>query len=126
MITQNFAASFAKHWIAAWNSHDIDEILSHYHENFSMNSPVIVSAMQEESGRLVGKKSVKKYWLKALTNYPELTFTLLHTMVGASSITLIYQGVRGLSAETFVFDGEKVIEAFAHYEQALQPALKTT
>jgi len=30
MIDRNFAARFAREWIAAWNSHDLERVLSHY------------------------------------------------------------------------------------------------
>ncbi len=28
------ARGFAEHWIAAWNSHDIDAVLAHYTDDF--------------------------------------------------------------------------------------------
>ncbi|HEX5049396.1 MAG TPA: nuclear transport factor 2 family protein, partial [Gammaproteobacteria bacterium] len=42
MITQDFAQTFAHEWIDAWNSHDLDRILSHYADDFVMSSPRIV------------------------------------------------------------------------------------
>jgi ketosteroid isomerase-like protein len=39
MMTAEFAAQFAEEWIAAWNSHDLDRILSHYADDFEMASP---------------------------------------------------------------------------------------
>ena len=41
MIDTEFAARFAEEWIAAWNSHDLACVLSHYTEDFVMNSPYI-------------------------------------------------------------------------------------
>ncbi len=40
MLTEDKARNFAKHWIQAWNSHDLDAIRSHYSENVVLLSPV--------------------------------------------------------------------------------------
>jgi len=39
MLSKAFADHFAAEWIAAWNSHDLERILSHYTDNFEMSSP---------------------------------------------------------------------------------------
>lgn len=110
------AQKFADEWIAAWNRHDLEEILSHYEDDFEMSSPVIVQTMAEPSGTLKGKALVAIYWRKALDRYPELHFNLLHVLTGANSVTVIYEGVRGLSAEVFHFSTSgKVSSAYAHY-----------
>lgn len=111
------AKDFSEHWIEAWNSHDLDKILSHYTDDFEMSSPVIISIMNEPSGKLKGKENIRAYWAKALAKYPDLHFKKLHVLVGSSSVTIIYNGVRGLSAEVFLFNDEnKVYSAFAHYD----------
>ena len=116
MITQEFAARFAADWIAAWNAHDLDRILGHYTEDFEMASPVIAELMGEPSGRLKGKGTVRSYWAKALARHPALHFELLHALAGAASITIVYRGHRGLSAEVFWLDANgKVERAAAHY-----------
>ena len=117
MIVSQFAIEFANHWIEAWNSHDLDEILSHYTDDFEMSSPVIVGTMNEPSGKLKGKESIRVYWSKALAKYPDLRFEKLHVLSGIGSVTIIYNGVRGLSAEVFHFNNQaKVYAAYAHYD----------
>ena len=54
------AEKFAEEWISAWNNHDLDQILSHYEDDFEMSSPVIVEAMNEPSGTLKGKKVISE------------------------------------------------------------------
>jgi hypothetical protein len=39
-----FAQHFATEWMAAWNSHDLDRVLSHYSNYFEMSSPYIVAS----------------------------------------------------------------------------------
>ena len=30
MMAPDFSERFAKEWVAAWNAHDLDRVLSHY------------------------------------------------------------------------------------------------
>ena len=116
MLDKNFADHFAAEWIEAWNSHDLDRVLSHYSEDFEMSSPYIAQVAGEPSGTLKGKHAVGAYWAKALELIPTLHFELGATLVGAESITLYYRGARGMAAEVFFFNADhKVIKACAHY-----------
>lgn len=116
MIDKNFADHFAREWIDSWNSHDLSRILSHYSDDFEMSSPVIIQVAGEPSGTLKGKDAVGAYWAKALTLIPELRFELITMLTGVNSITLYYQGARGMAAEVFHFGpNNKVIRAYAHY-----------
>lgn len=111
------AKIFAEEWIAAWNSHDLEKILSHYSNDFEMTSPIIRQLANEPTGTLKGKEAVRAYWSKALEMHPELQFKLLFTFTGVNSVVVHYQGHRGLSAEVFYFDSNgKVNRAYAHYE----------
>lgn len=116
MLDKAFAERFATEWIAAWNSHDLDRILSHYADDFEMSSPLIAQIAGEPSGTLKGKAAVGAYWAKGLQLNPQLRFDLASTLIGANSITLYYRGQRGMSAEVLVFGSDKkVVQGFAHY-----------
>ena len=116
MMSSQTTNEFADHWIESWNSHDLDQILSHYTDDFEMSSPAIISIMNEPSGKLMGKEIIRIYWAKALSKYSDLHFEKLHVLTGVDSVTIIYNGVRGLSAEVFHFNEHgKVYAAFAHY-----------
>ena len=115
-MTREFADAFAAEWIEAWNAHDLERILSHYEDDFEMSSPMIKVFTHSEIGTLRGKPAVGEYWEAALARAPELRFELEQILIGADSLTLIYQGVRGLSAEVFHFSKQgKVSRAYAHY-----------
>lgn len=116
MLTREFADRFAAEWIDAWNSHDLDRILAHYAEDFTMASPRIALVAGEPSGVLCGREAVGAYWKRALELAPSLRFELLATFVGAGSVVLHYEGVRGPATEVFFFgpDG-RVSWAAAHY-----------
>lgn len=118
MITTEFARDFAREWIAAWNSHDIERVLAHYADDFEMSSPYIARLAGEASGKLEGKGAVRDYWNTALARMPGLRFDHVDALAGADSVAIYYKGVRGMACELFFFDDEgKVKRAFAHYAQ---------
>lgn len=117
MISREFGEAFAQEWIEAWNGHDLDRVLSHYAEDFTMSSPYIAQIAGVASGTLTGKESVRAYWAAALQKMPTLRFEHRQTLVGADSVTIYYRGVRGMAAEVFFFGQDRlVIRAAAHYE----------
>ncbi len=52
MIPIQDVQGFAQEWIDAWNSHDLDRILSHYADDFQMISPFIMQLMNEPTGMI--------------------------------------------------------------------------
>ena len=116
-MEKTFTEQFSIEWVEAWNSHDINKIMSHYTDDFIMHSPVIQELLNEPSGKLSGKSEIKKYWLKALKLNPMLHFEIISVYKGVNSIVINYKGHRGLSAEVFHFNRNgKVKESYAHYE----------
>ena len=116
MITKAQADRFGKDWIEAWNSHDLDRVLSHYSEDFVMSSPHIAVIAGEPGGVLKGKRAVGDYWRLALSRFPDLHFELLATFAGADSVAIQYNGVRGPVIEVLFFDAGGLVErAAAHY-----------
>ncbi len=109
--------AFAQDWVAAWNSHDLNRILSHYAEDFQMTSPFIVRMMNEPSGTIKGKENVRDYWAKALERIPDLHFELIEVLSGVDSITIYYHAVLGRKAAEVLFFNEKgkVSRGIAHY-----------
>ena len=50
MISVPDALAFAREWVDAWNSRDLDRIMAHYTEDFEMTSPLIAMVMEEPRG----------------------------------------------------------------------------
>lgn len=117
MISAAQAQTFAQEWIEAWNSHDLDRILSHYSNDFEMTSPFIAGMMNEPSGTIKGKENVRGYWAKALERIPDLHFELIEVLASVSSIAIYYHAVLGKRAvELLFFDRDgKVARGIAHY-----------
>jgi hypothetical protein len=111
------AEAFAQKWIAAWNSHDLKAILSHYAEDVQFTSPFIVRLMNEPSGTIQGKDKLRPYFEKGLQAYPDLKFELMQVLEGVSSVTLYYKSVKGLMSAEVMFLNEKglIQRVAAHY-----------
>ena len=73
-MNKEFAHTFSLDWVEAWNSHDLDRILSHFTEDFEMNSPVIKQMMNEPTGILIGKKKYKGILEKSTYYEPHSAF----------------------------------------------------
>ena len=117
MIDESQANAFAAEWIAAWNSRDLERVLSHYADDFEFSSAFIVQIAGEPSGKLRGKAAVLAYWAKALARIPNLEFQLSSVFWGVASLVIHYRRHDGrFAAEWFEFDDDgKVSKSAAHY-----------
>jgi hypothetical protein len=117
LINHEWARQFAEEWIQAWNSHDLDRILSHYADDFEMFSPLIIERMDIASGMLKGKDAVRPYWQKGLATTPPLRFELLDVFSGIDSIVIYYRKASGQRvSEVLIFNEQGlVVKGMAHY-----------
>jgi ketosteroid isomerase-like protein len=111
------AQEFANEWIRSWNSHDLDDILSHYSDDVEITSPMIRLAAGIDSSTLKGKEAVRDYWAKALHKIPDLRFELIEVTQGVNSVALYYKSVMSkMSIEVMFFNADgKVNRILAHY-----------
>jgi hypothetical protein len=117
MLSETDARQFAAHWIRAWNSHDLDDIMSHYTGEVVLTSPTAAKLLTESSGTIQGKEAVRSYFEKGLEAYPNLHFELLEVMWGISSVVLYYVNQKGSKTGEFMeFDAnQKVARVVANY-----------
>src|SRR5581483_8606907 len=117
LLTETKARKFAKDWIEAWNSHDVDAIMDHYAPQVKLTSPVAARLLDDAAGSVVGSEALRKYFQKGLEVYPELSFELLDVMWGISSVILYYRNHVGTKSGEFMeFDSEgKVVRVVANY-----------
>ncbi|MFC4163035.1 nuclear transport factor 2 family protein [Epilithonimonas zeae] len=111
------AKKFAEVWVRSWNSHNIEDILSHYSDDIEITTPMIKMTLGSGDGTLKGKEAVGNYWRKALDKIPDLHFELYEVTEGINSIALYYKSVMGKKAiEVMFFDEEeKVCKMYAYY-----------
>ena len=120
MLDREWAERFAADWIAAWNDHDLDAILSHYADDVVFRSPRIALVLGEAVDFVAGKPALARYWGEALAQARALHFTADRLYIGSDSLTLAYRNHRGQNvAETFVFDATGLAkESVAAYEHS--------
>jgi hypothetical protein len=93
MLDRAWAEEFAHEWIAAWNSHDLERVLSHYTDDFQMTSPLIAQWLGIANGQLQGKEAIRRYWAQGLAKMPQLQFKLLDIVVGVNSLGIVFESV---------------------------------
>jgi hypothetical protein len=110
---------FAEAWINSWNTHNLEDILSHYSDDLEITTPMIKLALGVDNGSLKGKELVADYWQKALNKLPDLNFELYDVTVGVNSVALYYKSVMNKKAIEVMFFNEhgKVNKMFAHYTE---------
>ena len=117
MNTAFNAENFARHWIEAWNSHDLEAIMSHYSPEVVLTSPVAAKLLDEPLGTVTGHAALRAYFKRGLEAYPNLQFELLDVLEGFSSIVLYYSNQKGTRTAEFMEFGEsgKIVRVVANY-----------
>ncbi|MBS1815296.1 MAG: nuclear transport factor 2 family protein [Acidobacteria bacterium] len=116
-MTETDARQFAAEWIAAWNAHDLDRILSHYADDVRFVSPFVQRIMGQQDGVVQGIPALRDYFSRGLAAYPDLRFELYTVLAGVNSVTLYYGSVKNLlAAEVMAFDSDgRISSVLAHY-----------
>jgi hypothetical protein len=109
--------TFASDWIAAWNSRDLDAILSHYAPEIVFLSPYAERVIG--TGRVEGIDALRAYWRTGLDANPILHFEFETVFAGTGALTILYRNHRQQRvAETVEFnEAGKVVRSFACYGQ---------
>jgi hypothetical protein len=89
-MTREEAWNLANHWVAAWNAHDLDAIMTHYDDAIEVTSPVAAQLLGTPDGKVVGKANLRAYFQRGLEAYPELNFRLEDVLSGLNSVVLYY------------------------------------
>jgi ketosteroid isomerase-like protein len=110
--------AFAEEWIAAWNAHDLEAVLSHYAEDIVFVSPNSTRYTGDPTGRVAGKAALREYWGKALT-VAGLHFTLKGVYAGPDGVAIRYFSSRtnAEAVEVVRFDDDGLVrDSAAFYE----------
>jgi predicted ester cyclase len=101
-LTTAEARNLADHWVAAWNAHDLDLIMTHYEDTVELTSPVAAQLLGTPDGKVVGKASLRTYFQRGLEAYPELQFQLADVLCGINSVVLYYTNQKGTRTAEFM------------------------
>lgn len=107
---------FADDWARAWNAHDVDAVLEHFHDDVVFTSPVAARLLPESHGVVRGKDALRHYWATALKALPDLHFDVIAVYQGESTLVINYRNHRGeLVNEVLSFDGDLVCVGHGTY-----------
>src|SRR4051812_32794165 len=87
--------SFSAGWVAAWNAHDVEAVLAHFHEDVVFTSPTAARVVPESGGVVRGKQALRAYWTAALRLVPDLHFTMERVYAGVSVLVISYRNQAG-------------------------------
>jgi len=101
-VTKDEAWKLANHWIAAWNAHDLDLIMTHYQDAVDLTSPAAAQLLGTSDGKVVGKANLRAYFQRGLEAYPQLHFQLEEVLWGVNSVVLYYKNQKGTRTAEFM------------------------
>jgi len=101
-MTKEEVWKLANDWVAAWNAHDLDQIMTHYEEAAELTSPVAAQLLGTPEGKVIGKENLRAYFQRGLQTYPDLHFRLEDVLWGISSVVLYYTNQKGTHSGEFM------------------------
>jgi len=116
-LCDKWGQNFAKSWLEAWNSHDVERVLDHYADDFVMISPTTKEISTKTEGILIGKSELRDLCRKTFNEVPELKFQLLAVAIGVRSLTIYYTSKEyQMAIEVMEFDKIwKISKSHSHY-----------
>jgi predicted ester cyclase len=116
-VTGEEARKIANHWVAAWNSHDLEQIMTHYDDAVELISPVAPRLLGRLDGKITGKADLRAYFQRGLEAYPDLRFELENVLWGLNSVVLCYTNQKGTHCGEFMelSAAGKVVRIVANY-----------
>ena len=94
MTTVVNVSDFAREWIAAWNAHDLERVLSHYSPDIELSSPIAAERVPGSGGYVRGEAALRAYWEPALAANPDLHFELEAVLTAVDGCTILYRNHR--------------------------------
>ena len=116
-MTKAQAQTLAHKWIAAFNNHDLEAVLSHYAESVELTSLLVTKVLDDPAGTVRGKHALRAYFAKALAAAPGLKFDLLDVFAGVNSVAVyLRSNVRGLQVEVNELDSNgRIARVLVHH-----------
>ncbi|QNQ07598.1 nuclear transport factor 2 family protein [Sphingomonas alpina] len=109
-------SSFAAEWCDAWNAHDLERVLDHFHDDVLFTSPVAAAILPETRGQVHGEDALRAYWSEGLRRIPDLHFTVEQVFAGVDTVVIQYRNQKGVSvSEVLIFDGDRVKSGHGTY-----------
>ena len=83
--------TFLPDLIRAWNSHNLERVLSHYSDDFELTSPIVKERLNMDGGTLKGKENVRIWWRRVLDKVPDFHLELVDSALATDSTVAMIQ-----------------------------------
>ena len=89
--------SIALKWFEAFNTHDLEKLLSLYHNEAKHFSPKLKIRKPETKGLVIGKTALREWWQDAFDRLPTLHYSV--TSLTANSERVFMEYIRKVNNE---------------------------
>jgi predicted SnoaL-like aldol condensation-catalyzing enzyme len=80
----------AVNWFKAFNEHQLENLLSLYHDDAEHYSPKLKLRMPETNGLIKGKKALDFWWADAFERLPQLHYKILNIIANDEFVFMEY------------------------------------
>lgn len=81
----------AREWFEAFNTHDIERLLSLYDDNAQHYSPRLRERQPKTKGWISGKEALRAWWQDAFERLPSLRYKILSLIPNGSAVHMRYE-----------------------------------
>ncbi len=96
-MSANNNIQIAKQWFAAFNEHNLENLLSLYHNNAAHYSPKLKIRQPETEGLVRGKAALRAWWQDAFDRLPTLHYR--YTTLTANDDRVFMEYIRTVTDE---------------------------
>ena len=96
-MTENILQSIAFRWFDAFNSHQLEQLLSLYDDEARHFSPKLKIRKPETNGLVEGKEALREWWKDAFERLPSLHYKV--TSLTANNDRVFMEYVRNVAGE---------------------------
>jgi len=94
----------ARNWFAAFNEHNLENLLSLYDDNAQHYSPKLKLRQPETKGLIKGKDALRAWWKDAFDRLPTLNYEVIRLTADEEQVFMEY--IRHVEGEEDLLVGE--------------------
>ena len=104
-------------WIEAWNTHDLERIMSHYADEVEFTAQTVIARWGKADGKLIGKEELRLHFDKGLALAPDIHFTVEKILWAPNGYAVLYHRENGNRAMDAVElnEGGQAAKVTAYY-----------
>lgn len=100
----NLLIHIAQAWFAAFNAHNLEQLLQLYHEDAEHYSPKLKLRLPDTNGLIKGKPALRAWWQDAFDRLPTLQYELIRLTPYEDRVFMEY--IRHVAGEDDLYVGE--------------------